>query len=480
MPSELLNVLSSGMCVGCGACQAAAPAQVSVQLNRSGTYTPVAVDGRQLIEIAEELPDGLDTVCPFSPSAANEDVLGEQHFAGTAHHTATGHYRSIVAGHVAAGDFREKGTSGGLTSWVLHELLTRGDIDAVVHVASSDPSEQAVYSSYTISRSPDELLGGRKSRYHVQSMGDVIEVVRREPGRYAFVGVPCFAKAVRLLAEHDPSFGERVAFVAALVCGHLKSTLFSDYLAWSVGVDPVDVAEIDYRHKEPGRPANRYSVSVQPHSGPAVVRGVEHIPMSDWGIGLFKLGACDYCDDVVGETADISLGDAWLPPHMSDWRGANVAVARSELAAQLLAEGQATGALDLVPWTADQVAASQESGLRHRRAGLAIRLADRVARGEWVPTKRVAPADTAELASPFGLRMLNRQAIAVASGPAFVEARKANDLSAFTKAMTPLVRTYHGRRSSTAALNAARWILMRLPPSLERLVRRLTGGRRWT
>ncbi len=32
------------------------------------------------------------------------------------------------------GPHRAAGSSGGLTSWVLEELLTRGEVDAVIHV----------------------------------------------------------------------------------------------------------------------------------------------------------------------------------------------------------------------------------------------------------------------------------------------------------------------------------------------------------
>jgi coenzyme F420-reducing hydrogenase beta subunit len=480
MSEQILNVVSAGVCVGCGVCQAVAPTQVEVRLGRDGTYLPAPTDGRELREVAAELPKVIDAVCPFSPSAANEDAIGLARFGDTPRHPSIGHYRTIAAGHVAAGDFRTKGTSGGLTSWVLNELLRRGDVDAVVHVTSVDPTDGAGFSAYTISRSSDELLAGRKSRYHVQTMGEVLQEVREQPGRYAFVGVPCFAKAVRLLAAQDPVFGQRVTFVASLVCGHLKSTLFSEYLAWSLGVAPRDVAEIDYRHKEPDRPANRYSVRIDTRDGRSVVRGVEHVPMSDWGIGLFKLGACDYCDDVVGETADISLGDAWLPPLMSDWRGANVAIARSARADELLQLGIESGELSLEPWTADQAAASQASGLRHRREGLAIRLGDRVRRGVWVPTKRVAPAPPAELDTALAHRMLNRQAIAVASGPAFLLARERGDLGVFHRSMRPLVRRYHGRPVVTTTMTALRWVLVRTPAPLERLLRRITGGRRWT
>ncbi len=385
--------------------------------------------------------------CARSPTPPrNEDSLAADLFSDdeASHHDIVGYYRKIVAGHVVAGDFRELGTSGGMTSWVLYQLLSRGEVDAVVHVASTLDALPDALSRYTISRSVDELLSGRKSRYHVQTLADVMADVRRQPGRYAIVGVPCFVKAVRLLADADEVIRERIVFTAALVCGHFKSTLYSEYLAWSSGIQPPDVRDIDYRHKEPGRPPNRYCVRISPRHGQDVVRGVEHIPMADWGMGIFKLGACDYCDDIVGETADVSLGDAWLDPFMADWQGANLAIARSPLAARLIEEGEAGGELDVIPWTADDVAAAQAGAVRHRRPGLAVRLGNRARKGVWAPTKRVEPLLASELDSPFAQRMLNREAIAIASPSAFLEAQRRGDLEYFRRTMKPLVQRYDG------------------------------------
>ena len=478
--SDLSLVVSTGVCVGCGACAVAAPEHIAVQLTENGTYLPVARDGGDLAELDEEVGRDASVVCPFSNHSRNEDVIGAALFdgEGASHHDITGYYRKIVAGHVVAGDFRELGTSGGMTSWLLHRLLTDGEVDGVVHVASTFEALPGALSRYTISRTVDELLSGRKSRYHVQTLADVMLEVRKTPGRYAVVGVPCFVKAVRLLAESDDDIRDRIAFTASLVCGHLKSSLYSEYLAWSVGIAPADVRDIDYRHKEPGRPPNRYCVRVSPREGDDVVTGVENIPMADWGMGIFKLGACDYCDDIVGETADVSLGDAWLDPFMADRQGANVAITRSALATRLFNEGAESGELDVIPWTAEDVAAAQVGAVRHRRPGLAVRLADRARQGVWAPNKRVEPLPESELDSAFAQRMLNREAIAIASPSAFLEAQRRGDLNYFRDTMKPLVRRYDGTRVTTIWRRAAARIAVRLPPEGEAFLRRIVRGRR--
>lgn len=469
MKRDLPLVVSSGLCVGCGACAVAEPEHLSMELTSLGTYLPTPRSTVDLGDLPGDVLTRASSVCPFSDGARNEDSIGSELYekAGVAHDEVLGYYRKIVAGHVSADDYRAAGTSGGMTSWVLARLLAEGHVDGVIHVASTMEGLPNPLSRYRISRTVADLLGGRKSRYHVQTLTEVMLEVKEVPGRYAVVGVPCFIKAARLLADADAVINERLVFTASLFCGHLKSTLYSDYLSWSVGVEPTDVRDIDYRHKEPGRPPNRYCSKIEPVNGPDVVRGSEQIPMADWGIGLFKLGACDCCDDVGGEVADMSLGDAWLPPFMSDWRGANVAVARSAKAEEILSSGERSGDLTVVPWTAEDVVASQAGAVRHRRAGLAVRLGDRARRGVWAPRKRVSPLPPEKLSTPFATRMLHRHAIAVASGPAYLRAKERRDLRSFVDEMRPYLRRYDGSRSSTIWRRGATWLVQRLPARAE-------------
>ena len=110
-----------------------------------------------------------------------------EHFGdgGGSHHDVTGYYRKIVAGHVTVEGYREFGTSGGMTSWMLHMLLSSGEVDGVIHVASTLDAPPAALSRYRISRTMEAVAAGRNSRYHVQTLAEVLDQVREEPGRYA-------------------------------------------------------------------------------------------------------------------------------------------------------------------------------------------------------------------------------------------------------------------------------------------------------
>lgn len=92
-----------------------------------------------------------------------------------------------------------------------------------------------------------------------------------------------------------------------------------------------------------------------------------------WGTGLFKANACDFCDDVTTELADISLGDAWIEPFSNDGKGTNVIVTRSKLAEILIQEGISKKELFISQLSEEQFIKSQQGSFNHRHVGLLYR-----------------------------------------------------------------------------------------------------------
>src|SRR5690606_7180320 len=99
-----------------------------------------------------------------------------------------------------------------------------------------------------------------------------------------------------------------------------------------------------------------------------------HLADGDWGSGYFQNPACNFCDDVVAETADISFGDAWVEPYSSDGRGTNVVIVRTAHLNELLKGAVHEGRLDLHEVDARFVEETQAAGFRQRREGLSYRL----------------------------------------------------------------------------------------------------------
>ena len=93
--------------------------------------------------------------CPFSPAAANEDVIAAERFPDAPlAHGRLGRFEAAYVGYAAEPGFRANGSSGGMTSWLATELLRSGRVDAVAHVSAADPDLRGGFFEYRVSRSP--------------------------------------------------------------------------------------------------------------------------------------------------------------------------------------------------------------------------------------------------------------------------------------------------------------------------------------
>lgn len=439
--SELLSpqdIIGAGLCIGCGSCvaQAAAPT-VRMAFDRYGQLKPQGPAAWQGAQSAS-----FTRTCPFSPAALNEDALAASQFAAPAQHTPLlGSFEAAYVGHVAEADFRAQGSSGGLVTWVATELLRQGLIDGVAHVVATDPRTTGRYFRYRLARTEAEVRAGAKSRYYPIELSEMLQAIRATPGRYAVVGLPCFIKAVQLLRREDPVLRERIAFTLGLFCGHLKSARFAESFAWQLHVPPANVAQVEYREKLPDRPANWYRAQLTLRDGQQLSRDWWHLADGDWGAGFYMNSACNFCDDVVAETADIAFGDAWVEPYSSDGRGTNVVIVRAPLVQQLIASAIQAGRLALTAVDAKFVEDTQAAGFRQRREGLAYRLTW-ARRGRVRLRKRVTPSAALPRSRKLIYRL--RYLISAASHRVFWAAQQLGRPALFLGWARAVLAVYHG------------------------------------
>lgn len=412
------DVVRSGLCIGCGICvsQAKIPG-TRMQFDAFGLLKPYGPD-----EWYSRPSEEFSTICPFSPIAKNEDQLSADSFHEASHrNNFIGSFETNYVGHVTEEYYRMQGSSGGMVSWVALELLRTGLIDGVAHVVPTKPDLNGRYFQYRISRTPEEIFEGARSRYYPVELSGIIRIIKDQPGHYAIVAVPCMIKGIQLLRQNDPVLKERIVFTLGLFCGHMKSARFAESIAWQMKIRMPDVKQIEYRYKYPDRPANWYNASLTLNNGQEVHLDWWHMVDGDWGAGFFMSHACNYCDDVVAETADISFGDAWVEPYSSDGKGVNVVIVRSPVLKNILSEGIRNGKLRLEEVPAEIVIQTQAAGFRQRREGLAYRLT-------WSkrgirPVKRVS-SDCLHISKSRKLIYRMRYLISVWSHRMFLLARK--------------------------------------------------------
>ncbi|AYJ48096.1 Coenzyme F420 hydrogenase/dehydrogenase, beta subunit C-terminal domain [Rhodococcus sp. P1Y] len=432
--STIRLVLENDACVGCGACAVALPDVISMVDTGNGFQTAKISDtSTRSLEVASR-------ICPFADESPSEDEHAQNEFPELETvDSVLGRYESVHYGRVANDLDVSKSSSGGLTTYVTNWLLENGDIDAVIHVGASTDGQLFDYKLSTSGESEKT----RKSNYYSCSMDRAIERVRETPGTYAFIGVPCYVTAVRNLMRADPILRERVKYCFALVCGHMKSSLFAESLAWQLGIIPPDLAGVDFRVKSGSGTASGYGFSAWTATGRTEIADrSSDLFGANWGYGSFQLNACNYCDDIFGETADATFGDAWLPEFEQNWRGTNIVVTRDPKIARIIDEGVRNHELDGGRMDTESARATQLGNIRHRREGLAVRLRDDAASGRWAPKKRVSTADADQPSEKRRRIARQRRRLSQYSFKAFAQAKASGRLTDYTVLIAPSLLKY--------------------------------------
>lgn len=432
-----LRIVQSGLCIGCGACAAQArPDEARMELDRYGQFRPVG--GADWMRGG---PEGFARTCPFSPEAEDEDAISDALYPEAERFATIGRMASAYVGYAQSEGFRDRGSSGGMVSWVLDELMREGLIDGAAHVVPvADPQEDGRFFRYRISRTRDEVREGARSRYYPVEASEILRTIREVPGRYAIVGVPCFIKAIQLLRREDPILRERIVFTLGLFCGHMKSARFVESLAMQMGVPLGEVRAVEFRVKDTTRPASAYTAQLTLRDGTVHRKDWWNLVDGDWGAGFFQVAACDACDDVIAETADVSFGDAWVEPYSSDGHGTNVVVIRSPTIDGLVRKALGEERLWLEPVDEAFVVNTQAAGFRQRREGLAYRLT--WPRQGIVPRKRVSAAKPDDRRRRLIYR--TRSTISRWSHRVFWLARKTGESKAYTRWGKSAAAFYHG------------------------------------
>ena len=302
-------------------------------------------------------------------------IYGDE--AGTVFSDQLGYYKSLYCGHVVTECYRRNGSSGGFGTWLLVWLLEKKIVDGVIHVKPDREKESGVLYSYQISLSKKEIIEGAKTRYYPVELSKVLNSVRLHNKRFAIIGSPATIAAIRCLSYKDQLIRNRIVFTVGLICGHQKSSKFAEYMASQLGVKSQDVLDIDFRFKLEGRPADQYGIKIDymfDEQLKSVVAPKTELKGQDWGHGFFKQVSSDFSNDVFNETADIVLGDAWLPEFRNEWRGTSILVVRSIAAQNVIDEALQNGEIELTTAGVDEIYASQAPHYRHTCLELPYRI----------------------------------------------------------------------------------------------------------
>lgn len=381
-PKVIELVVENDLCIGCGMCVSQCTSKaLEMSWNDNGFLVASSKSNCKC-------NGACLAVCPFNPFPKPE-VKTENEIAklflksAPNHHQKIGKYNQIYAGF--SNEFRLSSSSGGLGTYISTELLAQKVVEHIFSIQES--SEPGIFYHYAVSSNREDLLNASKTRYFPVTMATVFSEINNLEGSVAVVGVGCFLKAIRLAQHADPKLKEKIPFLIGIICGGVKSRYFTEYLASKMEIEKTDIHQPQFRNKDITSTANDYSFSCIDENEEE--KSIKMRTVGDmWGTGLFKANACDFCDDVTTELADISLGDAWLHPFYEDGKGTNVIVTRSSLAEKMITAGIESGELivDFLPL--ENFLASQQGSFNHRHTGMPARIEIAKKKNQLVPPKR--------------------------------------------------------------------------------------------
>lgn len=387
------NVVQNKYDFGTGSWAVVNP-RITMKLDVYGEYHPYISSGGNMFTVEEAKL--LKETC-LSTSKKNESDVAEELFSkvpNIRYEKRIGYYLGLYVGHVLQGNYRKNGSSGGFGTWIVAELYNRHLIDGVIHVKKSE-SDNVIF-EYGISKSISDIRSGSGTKYYPVEYSKVIEFVKKNPGKYAIVGLPSYIMELRLLSNVIPELRSSLKYMIGLVCGHQKSTKFAEFLAWQCGIRPGNLKSIDFRKKMSDSPASDYAIEVTgtiDGKEKKIVKRMKDLVGGDWGEGIFKVRASDFTDDVMNETADVTLGDAWLPEYTNDSKGNNIIVVRNPVIQSIIKEGISNHLVKVDRVGVNTIVQSQNSHYHHTITDLPYRLLKQRKRHVWYPQKRVEESE---------------------------------------------------------------------------------------
>lgn len=355
--AALALVAAGDLCAGCGLCAGLAPEAVAMAPDARGFLRPV-----QSAPLSPVQEAAIEASCPGLGQSARPAKPGQE--------VLWGPFEQMKTGFSTDPALRHAGASGGALSALAAHLLEAGRVDAVVQI-EADP-EAPTGNRTRISTTRAEILAAAGSRYAPSAPLAGLAELRASGLRYAFIGKPCDAAALRAASARDPALAHAFPVVLSFFCGGVPGARGAEELLAAMGAPADQVESFRYRGNGwPGRAVARLrdgttrDMSYHEAWGGVLSRHVQH--------------RCKICADGTGVAADLVCADAWEAdargyPILDEAPGQSLIVARTSLGAELLAAAEAAGAVQTAPFDVARLAAIQP-GQRDRRRALFARLA---------------------------------------------------------------------------------------------------------
>lgn len=371
---SLLKVARGDLCAGCGACVALTSGKIKMVTVAPGYLRP-----KQTEPLNTEEETAIATVCP----GLGQTVTA----AGRTDPVLWGPHVKMMTGFATDPALRYAGASGGALSAILAHLIESGTVDAVVEIAAA--GDLPISNATVVNAGRDGVLASAGSRYAPSAplAGLAVQLADHLATgcRFALVGKPCDAGALRALCDTDTRYAAAFPVILSFFCAGVPSLTGAEKILHAMDTDLDSTASFRFRGN--GWPGRATAIA---HDSTA--RSMSY--HDSWGQILSKhvQHRCKICADGTGVAADIVCADAWESdaagyPVFAEADGISLIVARTALGADLIAAAQKAEQLETAHFDIATLAAIQP-GQRERRRALLARLTALRLLGRPIPRYR--------------------------------------------------------------------------------------------